>query len=106
MGTENSKIHPKRAPRSLLGVVFFRLRDLEGHDCLTIGIRRWGTTTGTTGRSHRAVGYRVSPFTAIVTESEIPTTCFLGFCQVPKSTSIEFHGDGSVDCLRGNTKTT
>jgi hypothetical protein len=48
MGTENSKIHPKRAPRSLLGVVFFRLclRDFESHN-LSIELR--GRTVLATG---------------------------------------------------------
>jgi hypothetical protein len=108
MGTENSKIHPKRAPRSLLGVVFFRLRDFESHN-LSIELR--GRTVLATGAgvlergSYWAGKYIVTFLATVPTESEYFTARLLGFCQVPNPTGVEFHRDCPVGCLRGNTKT-
>src|SRR5271170_3949135 len=40
-------------------------------------------------------------FAAIVTESESPTACFFGFCQMPESACVELHGGRSVGILGG-----
>src|ERR1700685_3288647 len=112
MGTENSKIHPKRAPRSLLGVVFFRfwLRDFESHKLSAIGLRRrtvWETGAGVSERGSYWAGVYIVTFLATVpTESKCPAAGLLGFRQVPNPTGVEFHRDGPVGRLRGNTKTT
>src|SRR5271154_4838871 len=107
MGTENSKIHPKRAPRSLLGVVFFRLRDFESHN-LSIELRRTGLATGAgvlERGSHWAGLYMVTFLATAPRESECSAARLLSFCQVPNSTGVEFHRDCPVGGLRGNTKT-
>src|SRR5277367_4232750 len=100
MGTENSKIHPKRAPRSLLGVVFFRfyveLGEFEGHSCLSIGMRCGAILMTGTGFAewwgHRAGGCKVPPFATISAESEYSVTGPFSFCQVPESPSVESIG--------------
>src|SRR5271155_56140 len=109
MGTENSKIRPKRAPRSLLGVVFssLRFRDFESHN-LSIELRRTGLATGAgilKRGSHWAGMYTVTFLATVTTESECSAARLLHFCQVPDSTGIEFHRDCPVGGLRENTKT-
>src|SRR5271170_6361412 len=104
MGTDNSKIHPKRAPRSLLGVVFFRfhvgLGQFEDHSCLSIKMKcETILTTGagfTEWWGHGAGVCRVSLLATIPAESECPATRFFGFRQMPKSPGVEFHRSCSV----------
>src|SRR5277367_3504516 len=107
MGMENSKIHPKRAPRSLLGVVFFRfyvgVGEFEGHICLSIGMRCGAILATGTGFAEwwgpGAGGRRVPPFATTSTESERSVTGPFSFRQVPESPSLEFHRSCSVGRL-------
>src|SRR5277367_5006987 len=107
MGMENSKIHPKRAPRSLLGVVFFQfyigLGEFEGHSCLSIEMRCraiWVTGTGfAEWWGHGACECRLPPFATISAESECSVTGPFSFRQVPESPSVEFHWSCSVGRL-------
>src|ERR1700719_4586028 len=110
MGTEDSKIHLKRAPRSLLGVVFFRfyvgVGEFEGHSCLSIGMKYGANLATGMGFAewwgHGAGGCRVPPFATISTESECSATGPFSFRQVPESPSVEFHWSCSVGRLWGS----
>src|SRR5277367_545393 len=107
MGAENSNIHPKRAPRSLLGVVFFRfhigLGEFEGHSCLSIELRCGAILAIGTGFArwwgHGASVRRVPLFATVSTESECSATGPFGFRQVPESPSIEFYRSCSLGRL-------
>jgi hypothetical protein len=77
-------VHPKRAPRSLLGGVFSRILgdDVDRHECTTI------KTRSCRPRTDRAAVYRVIFRCAVVAQPEAFATFLFGSGQAPHAVGI------------------